>query len=696
MTEGAQRRERWWPLPSDLPSPPFQSGWIGFSFRSWAAVCLALATAFWAQLDSPAGAAVTVMIITQPLRGQALSKALYRLVGTMLGTAASILLITCFSQDRGMLLGGCALWLAGCTYIGSLERNFRSYGALLSGYTIALVAVNVVDKPQNVFDVAISRASCVAIGIASVAFVNMLTGSPKAWQKLADGLESRARQIRDFGRRAMQGEDVPDAMETTALAGDILSLSAQITYAKTEIDRSTRRTAGARLAIIGMLTVLGSGRAIAHILRHNKVSALARRHVLAWHELREDHSDRLETVSSLLQSMREEDPSYHPNAADAHFLERSAVMLSNRMHISTGINTLQYATPAGEALKLAQIARHPDHIAALINALRVLLGFSITAGLCIASGQPPSMAALSQAALILTLASTANDTTQFGMGAVWGLSLAVFVAIFMNYLVLPHLATFGALALVLLPHTIFACLMLLNPKSSAVGFNYGAFFPLILGLSNHQDYDPLAFISRNIFYLLAGVISFIILVLLFPPTPRSRRFRIAASIGQDFEAQLKGQGRPAGAALLTLKYDRLAQLLSWTKRIPPHHFSRREGTRPVERPVNRHVFNRLVELEDLASTLARVRHYLDDACACSCLTALANDARDVVKSAAFPTLARDLPRLSSEFLDVSSRSSVSGERALALLCAGSLEALRSALAENRSTLMHFGLGRSRW
>lgn len=691
MTEGVETRVRWWPRPGDLPNPPFPPGWIGFSLRSWAAVCLALATAFWAQLDAPAGAAVTVMIITQPLRGQALSKALYRLIGTALGGAASILLIACFSQDRGMMLGGCALWLAGCTYIGSLERHFRSYGALLAGYTIALVAINVVDTPQNVFDVALSRASCVAIGIASVAFVNMLTGSPKAWQKLADGLEARARQIREFGRQAVQGESVADAMETTALAGDILSLSAQITYAKTEIDRSTRRTAGARLAIIGMLTVLGSGRAIAHILRTKNVSALARRHVLAWHELREDHSDRFETVGSLIEAIREEQPDYHPDATDAHYLERAAVLLSNRLHISTGINTLQYATPAGEALKLAQIAQHPDHVAAFINALRVLLGFSITAGFCIASGQPASMAALSQAALILTLASTALDTSKFGMGAILGLTLAVFVAAIMNYFILPHIAAFGALALVFLPHTIFACIMLLNARTSAIGFNYGAFFPIILGLSNHQDYDPLAFIARNIFYLISGVISFIILVLLFPPTPRSRRFRIAASIGQDLESQLRGRGKPAGAALLSQKYDRLVQLLTWTKQLHAHPASRQGA----ERPVNRHVFNRLVTLEDLATTLARVRHYLREADQCTCLNALAGEARHLVSSASFPTLALALPRLSVSFLALA-RDATPRERAIAILCAGSLEAVRSTLADNRSTLMHFGLGRSRW
>lgn len=683
MTEGVHKPARWWPVPGDLPNPPFPPGWLGFSLRSWAAICLALATAFWAQLDSPAGAAVTVMIITQPLRGQALSKALYRLIGTAMGVAASILLIACFSQDRGMMLGGCALWIAACTYVGSLESHFRSYGALLAGYTIALVAVSVIDTPQSVFDVALSRASCVAIGIASVAFVNMLTGSPRAWQKLADSLEKKASETRAFGRRAMQGETVADTMETTALAGDILSLSAQITYARTEIDRSTRRSAGARLAIIGMLTVLGSGRAIAHILRHKPVSALARAHVLAWHELRDDRCDRYETLGALLDAMKQEEPGYHPDPEDAHFLERSAVMLSNRLHISTGIDTLQHATPAGDALKLAQLARHPDYIAALINALRVLLGFSIMAGLCIASGQPASMAALSQAALILTLASTAVDTSQFGMGAILGLSLAFVVAIAMNYFILPHIAAFGALALVFLPHTAFACLMLMRPQVSAIGFNYGAFFPIILGLSNHQDYEPLAFISRNVFYLISGVIAFVILSLLFPPTPRSRRLRLAASIGEDLEAQLRGRGRPAGAVLLSLKYDRLSQLLNWTQRMNP------------TRPVDKSVFDRLVMLEDLATTLARLRHYLGEAESRPDLSALSLQARDLVDTGSFSSLAHTLPRMCQRFLELA-RVAAPAERALAVLCAGSLEAVRSTLADNRSTLKHYGLGRRRW
>ncbi|WP_242403584.1 hypothetical protein [Asaia platycodi] len=66
-----------------------------------------------------------------------------------------------------------------------------------------------------------------------------------------------------------------------------------------------------------------------------------------------------------------------------------------------------------------------------------------------------------------------------------------------------------------------------------------------------------------------------------------------------------------------------------------------------------------------------------------------------MSSASFPTLALALPRLSASFLALA-RDATPRERAIAILCAGSLEAVRSTLADNRSTLMHFGLGRSRW
>ncbi len=100
-----------------LPPSVFSPGWFLFCLRTWLSAVLALSTAFWLQLSSPGTAAVTVMILAQPLRGQVLSKALYRLAGTIIGAFVALFLTACFNQERGVFLGGVALWPVSYTHL---------------------------------------------------------------------------------------------------------------------------------------------------------------------------------------------------------------------------------------------------------------------------------------------------------------------------------------------------------------------------------------------------------------------------------------------------------------------------------------------------------------------------------------------------------------------------------------------------
>ncbi|GBR40689.1 fusaric acid resistance protein FusB [Neoasaia chiangmaiensis NBRC 101099] len=683
MERQAEGGLRWWPRLADLPPGAFPPGWISFSLRTWLALVLALAAAFWAQIDAPAGAGVSVMILAQPFRGQALSKALYRLLGTAAGVVASVLLAAAFGQDRPLFLGGVALWLAFCAFIGTLERDFRSYGALLAGYTVALVALNNIDGPQNVFDVAMARASAIGIGVASIAVVNSLTGAPQVWRKLVMSMDALAQRIRMMGEATLRGEGSHDGWETTGLAAEILSLLTQISYARLEIDRARLRLAGGRLGIVGMLSVLTASRAVSMILARHEISDLVQRHVRLWHARPAVQIAREDILRALMRDIVQEKPDYVPSAHDAYFLERSATLISNNAHIEAGMNTLRDAVPAGDALRLAQLSRELDYTTALINAGRVLIGFSLAAAFCIVVGQPDDHTALSQTALTLTLASTAVDTAQFGMGAMIGIPMAVLVAMWLNFWILPHVSDMLTLAVVFLPQTIFACLLLMNARTATIGFNYGVFFLVILGLGNHHSYDPMAFLTRNIFYLLSAVISFVTLVLLLPPHPKRQRLRMAVLIGRDFEKQAAGRGDRVGPGLLSRKYDRLSQALAWSRRMQG------QGMAP------RRVFDRLVGLEDFASTLARTRLYLDEAENVAALRPDATQARRVLFTADFVRLQAELPAYVQKFLHHMQADLPEDARIRALTCAAGLQAVIETLGRNRVILRRYGLVRKR-
>src|SRR5499425_3304222 len=81
-----------------------------FGLRLWASVCLALYVAFWLELDNAFWAGTTAAIVCQPHLGASLRKGWYRLIGTVVGAVAAVVMTACFPQDRAAFFVALALW----------------------------------------------------------------------------------------------------------------------------------------------------------------------------------------------------------------------------------------------------------------------------------------------------------------------------------------------------------------------------------------------------------------------------------------------------------------------------------------------------------------------------------------------------------------------------------------------------------
>src|SRR5271167_2316751 len=93
-----------------------------FGLRLWASVCLALYVAFWLQLDNPSWAGTSAAIVCQPSLGASLRKGWFRMVGTVIGAIAAVVLSACFPQSRAGFLLGLALWAGVSALIATLLR----------------------------------------------------------------------------------------------------------------------------------------------------------------------------------------------------------------------------------------------------------------------------------------------------------------------------------------------------------------------------------------------------------------------------------------------------------------------------------------------------------------------------------------------------------------------------------------------
>jgi uncharacterized membrane protein YccC len=161
-----------------------------FGLRLWASVSLALYVAYWLELDNPFWAGTSAAIVCQPQLGASLRKGWFRMVGTAVGAVVSVVLVACFPQDRVLFLYGVALWAAACAFAATVLRNFASYAAALAGYTVAIVAADLLGAVGGVnanaaFLTAVTRASEICIGIVCAGLVLGLTDLGGAPRRLA-------------------------------------------------------------------------------------------------------------------------------------------------------------------------------------------------------------------------------------------------------------------------------------------------------------------------------------------------------------------------------------------------------------------------------------------------------------------------------------------------------------------------------
>src|SRR5467141_1955566 len=170
-----------------------------FGLRLWAAVCLALYIAFRLQLDNAYWAGTSAAIVCQPSLGASLRKGWFRVIGTVVGAVAIVVLTACVPQNRLGFLLGLALWGAGCGLLATLLRNFAAYSAALAGYTAVIIASDelgaVGGANNDVFMFAVARASEICIGIICAGVVLATTDFGGARHRLATQLATISTEI---------------------------------------------------------------------------------------------------------------------------------------------------------------------------------------------------------------------------------------------------------------------------------------------------------------------------------------------------------------------------------------------------------------------------------------------------------------------------------------------------------------------
>jgi uncharacterized membrane protein YccC len=465
-----------------------------FGIRIWLAVVVALLASFWLELEAPSSAAMTVAILAAPMRGQVLDKAAYRAIATLIGVTAAIAITALFSQTRDLLVAAFAGWIGFCVYAAGLLDGNRAYAAVLSGYTVALIAIQQIDTPEHVFETGMARGAAIAVGIAAIAVVNDLLVAPDSHPQFASQLAALHRRVRDYANTVA----VDAAADTVAAAGllrDIAALRPEMASLATESASGSVRSSAARSTAVALVAEVHAARAL------NAATADAASADLASQELQRRDAEVCEGLAALNANTRPRQ------------VWRTPLYRSQRIAVAAGI--------------------------------RAAFCLLLPSAFFVLAGWPASSASFSLVAIVIGLGATKPDPKAFTAMAFVASPIAAALAGTLEFLILDGVNEFVLLALGLAPFMIGATVLttLSNPLLSGLG-RFGLIFILvILAPSNPPTYNPQAYLFTSLFLCIATGLLLMSQIIVPTESNEQRQRWLMTSARRDFEHLLSGRDR---------------------------------------------------------------------------------------------------------------------------------------------------------
>jgi len=227
-----------------------------FSLKSYLSAIMALYLAYSIGLPRPFWAMTTAYVVAQPWSGAVRSKALYRLVGTFIGSAATVYMVPRLSNSPVIMTGAMVLWVGACLYMSVLDRTPRSYLFMLAGYTAAMIGFPSVTDPSLVFDTALARVEEISLGIVCATLIHSIVLPRGLAPALTLQLDKAVRDARNWMHDTLSGKNAEQRdKDRRVLANDITQLRLLSTHVPFDTS-NLRWTAGAVRAMQDQISAL--------------------------------------------------------------------------------------------------------------------------------------------------------------------------------------------------------------------------------------------------------------------------------------------------------------------------------------------------------------------------------------------------------------------------------------------------------
>lgn len=532
----------------------FIPGRLHFTVRTALAAFCAIALALALGLEHPQWAGMTVWAASMPVRSHLIERSLFRALGTVVGAAAGIVLLLVAGGGWPLVIG-LSLWLGLCAGLGNLARGFTAYGAMLAGYTAAMVALLHSAHVDTPFAVGVDRMWTVLVGVAAALAVGLLYAAPQpeaAFDARLRALLSRA--FRALATHFAGAAGAPGGARATAqdvdaariaLMGDLARLEEEFEAHAAGSLRARRQVHDLRRLVLalasaalwlrrqppaGAATLVAPLRRAAAALEASAEAELAgtdQRGPQGVEALQRQAQLACDEVAAAATGM---DGLAADLAAAAHALAVAARQDAGRADVAAAAPAANEAT----AMPWGVVRLHRDRAGAWEAMARAGLTAFATGALWLLTGWEAGPYMLLGAAIMTTVFSTAEAPTVMLRQVLLGQTLGVIAAFACRWLLWPHAASEWALVAMMAPFMLIGALLFAHRRGAGpVGFDYNMLVLLLLQPTLPLSGDVARWLELGVAVLLGPAVALVAYQLIYPVSARRRQRHLLGMMGAD-------------------------------------------------------------------------------------------------------------------------------------------------------------------
>ncbi|AYD03980.1 FUSC family protein [Neorhizobium sp. NCHU2750] len=504
---------------------------VVFSVKTFAAAVLALLICYTFDLQGPQWAFTSVYIIANPLAGASGSKALYRLIGTAVGGAATVVFVPNLVNSPEILTIAISLWVATCLYISLMDRSPRGYAFMLAGYTAALTSFPVVDAPDTAFTYTTARTMEIGVAIICTLFFNVVFFPKSASSVLARRVDGWLADMRGLAGQVLQGAGeqrvvTPLSRKLAAEAIDIRLFTTHAFFDSPSLRRKAQLSRELQRMMVAMLPVISGIEDVLAAFKSSKagippeIKQLVDDVSLWMKEETPLSGEDRNTLWNRLKALAErgaDDGSWSGILSRnlAFRLQDLVQTWSDCLDLKNGVepNRTRSRLLVRLGLTGSQRPMHRDYTMAAFSGLTAALTTSVGCLIWISTGWSSGSAMVLMGAIMMCFFA-AMDNAQPVIRNFMMASIFTGVAAFIiQFAFTPMITSFSAMMAVLAVVCIPVGLLAARPQTFLIGMSVGTSLPNMLGLPARPTFDAATFLNSNTAMIAGMMLALVVTVL---------------------------------------------------------------------------------------------------------------------------------------------------------------------------------------